>query len=115
MHQRTIEMINTNAKLARQLDRMELLVGIIRTMGERQDLVSIFMAVLQNLENDVSIDWSMILIRTPGITGNRSPLRCGFNRFRHAPHGWPSGGDSYQTVETGHTDHSLNPSMMWNN
>jgi len=66
VHQRTIEMINTNAKLARQLDRMELLVGIIRTMGERQDLVSIFMAVLQNLESDVSIDWSMILICTPG-------------------------------------------------
>ena len=65
VHQRTLELVATNASLIQQLGRMELLVHIIRTMGERQVLDSIFMVVLQHLEDQVPVDWTMILFCAP--------------------------------------------------
>lgn len=50
--------------LRTQLDRLNLLNTISRAIAERQDLQSIFLVVLQNLETSLGIDAGCVLLRT---------------------------------------------------
>jgi signal transduction histidine kinase/ActR/RegA family two-component response regulator len=48
------------AKLQSQLSRLNLLHRIIRSIGERQDLRSIFQVVIRRLEDDLPVDFACI-------------------------------------------------------
>ena len=50
--------------LRTQLDRLNLLNTISRAIAERQDLQSIFLVVLQNLETSLGVDAGCVLLRT---------------------------------------------------
>ncbi len=53
-------------KLQSQLERLSLLNHITHAIGERQDLPSIFQAVIRSLENDLPVDFSCICLHEPG-------------------------------------------------
>lgn len=53
------------AKLRRQLGRLDLLHRITRAIGERQDLHSIFQVVIRSLEDDLPIDFGCIGLYDP--------------------------------------------------
>ncbi|OWQ90684.1 hypothetical protein CDN99_10860 [Roseateles aquatilis] len=51
------------ARLKAQLARLDLLNQITRAIGERQDLHSIFQAVIRNLEDNAPVDFSCVCLR----------------------------------------------------
>jgi PAS domain S-box-containing protein len=53
-------------KLLMQLSRLELLGQITRAMGQRQDLPSIFQAVIRSLEDDLPIDFGCVCLYDSG-------------------------------------------------
>jgi PAS domain S-box-containing protein len=56
----------SEAHLRAQLERMRLLDRITRAIGERQDLHSIFQAVLRSLETHMPIDFGCVCLYEPG-------------------------------------------------
>lgn len=77
--------------LRTQLDRLNLLNTISRAIAERQDLQSIFLVVLQNLEASLGVDAGCVLL----CTGTEGKLRVVAGRVRDGvlPEGWqPSDG-----------------------
>jgi PAS domain S-box-containing protein len=53
-------------KVRDQLARLDLLRRITRAIGERQDLQSIFRVALQNLEENLAIDFGCVCVRDAG-------------------------------------------------
>jgi PAS domain S-box-containing protein len=54
----------SQTRLRMQLERLHLLDRITRAMGERQDLRSIFQAIIRSLESDLPIDFGCVLLGT---------------------------------------------------
>jgi signal transduction histidine kinase/ActR/RegA family two-component response regulator len=53
---------STQGKLQSQLNRLDLLHRITRATGERQDLTSIFLVLLRNLEDELPIDFGCVCL-----------------------------------------------------
>ena len=53
---------SAQTRLQSQLNRLDLLHRITRAIGERQDLASIFLVVLRNLEDELPIDFGCICL-----------------------------------------------------
>jgi signal transduction histidine kinase/ActR/RegA family two-component response regulator len=65
---RMLEQIeSTQGKLQSQLNRLNLLHRITRAIGERQDLKSIFLVVLRNLEDELPIDFGCVCLYDAGV------------------------------------------------
>jgi PAS domain S-box-containing protein len=60
VEQRTAELGAANSHLGDQLQRLALLSRITRAIGERQDLRSIFQAVVRALEDELPVDFCMV-------------------------------------------------------
>src|SRR4029079_13139162 len=60
VEQRTAELGAANSRLGDQLQRLALLSRITRAIGERQDLRSIFQAVVRALEDELPVDFCLI-------------------------------------------------------
>jgi PAS domain S-box-containing protein len=52
-------------KLKAQLSRLNLLHRIVRAIGERQDLASIFQVIIRSLEDDLPIDFGCVCLYSP--------------------------------------------------
>ena len=52
-------------KLKAQLSRLNLLHRIVRAIGERQDLASIFQVIIRSLEDDLPIDFGCVCLYDP--------------------------------------------------
>ena len=53
---------SAQTRLQSQLNRLDLLHRITRAIGERQDLASIFLVVLRNLEDELPIDFGCVCL-----------------------------------------------------
>ncbi len=65
IHEQNEERRHAGVKLQAQLSRLDLLNRITRAIGERQDLPSIFEVILQNLEDNLSVDFGCICLYNP--------------------------------------------------
>jgi signal transduction histidine kinase/CheY-like chemotaxis protein len=85
--------------LRTQLDLLDLLNTISRAIAERQDLQSIFLVVLQNLEVHLGVEAGCVLLRT----GTEGRWRVVASRVRSGvlPKGWQSGDIHVPTTELG--------------
>jgi len=65
---------SAQTRLQSQLNRLDLLHRITRAIGERQDLASIFLVVLRNLEDELPIDFGCVCLYDATAASNSLSL-----------------------------------------
>jgi PAS domain-containing protein len=69
------ERLEHEARLSEQMRRLALMARITRAIGERQDLRSIFQAMVRSIEDELPVDFCLIGLYQVGE--NRLTVSCG--------------------------------------
>jgi PAS domain-containing protein len=65
------ERLEHEARLSEQMRRLALMARITRAIGERQDLRSIFQAMVRSIEDELPVDFCLISLYQVARTGSR--------------------------------------------
>lgn len=72
LHAEMLQRKTAEARVLEQLNRLSLLQQITRSIGERQDLTSIFQVVVRSLEDQMPVDFGAVCMHV----GNELVVRC---------------------------------------